>query len=191
MAAMERKPRAGRKTDIAEAILRITGREGVHSLTMERLGRELGVTARGAVPALPLAGGDARPGRRARGRAAGGDDPGSGAAAPRAACASSSSRARGWRPSTSVLFSSSTPSSSARRCRPGGRAQCGRSCCARGLSSRRRSARRRRRATSAATSRPRIWPSPSSGPSSRGRCSPPSTATGRAHPLPTRCGPIS
>ena len=42
---MKRRPESGRKTEIADAILRIAGREGVGALTMERLGRELGITS--------------------------------------------------------------------------------------------------------------------------------------------------
>jgi AcrR family transcriptional regulator len=39
------KPGGARQTDIADAILRIVGREGIAVLTMERLGREVGVTS--------------------------------------------------------------------------------------------------------------------------------------------------
>ncbi len=39
------KPGPGRRTEIADAILRIAGREGIGALTMERLGREVGVTS--------------------------------------------------------------------------------------------------------------------------------------------------
>ncbi len=42
---MGRRPAGSRKGEIAEAILRIAGREGVAALTMERLGRELGITS--------------------------------------------------------------------------------------------------------------------------------------------------
>jgi AcrR family transcriptional regulator len=42
---MEHRPRSGRQTDIADAILRVAGREGIGALTMERLGREVGVTS--------------------------------------------------------------------------------------------------------------------------------------------------
>lgn len=42
---MKRRARGGRQTDIADAILRVAGREGIGALTMERLGRELGVTS--------------------------------------------------------------------------------------------------------------------------------------------------
>lgn len=42
---MERRSRSGRQTDIADAILRVAGRQGIGALTMERLGRELGVTS--------------------------------------------------------------------------------------------------------------------------------------------------
>lgn len=42
---MKRKPSSGRQTDIADAILRVAGREGIGALTMERLGREVGVTS--------------------------------------------------------------------------------------------------------------------------------------------------
>jgi AcrR family transcriptional regulator len=42
---MTRKPNGSRQSDIADAILRIAGREGIRALTMERLGRELGVTS--------------------------------------------------------------------------------------------------------------------------------------------------
>src|SRR5512134_1035407 len=42
---MPRKPDGGRKSDIADAILKIAGREGIGALTMERLARELGVTS--------------------------------------------------------------------------------------------------------------------------------------------------
>jgi AcrR family transcriptional regulator len=40
-----RKQDGSRKSDIADAILKIAGREGVGALTMERLARELGVTS--------------------------------------------------------------------------------------------------------------------------------------------------
>jgi len=40
-----RKQEGGRKSDIADAILKIAGREGIGALTMERLARELGVTS--------------------------------------------------------------------------------------------------------------------------------------------------
>jgi len=40
-----RKPDGRRQSDIADAILRVAGREGIGALTMERLGRELGVTS--------------------------------------------------------------------------------------------------------------------------------------------------
>lgn len=42
---MPRRPDTSRKSEIAEAILRIAGREGIGALTMERLARELGVTS--------------------------------------------------------------------------------------------------------------------------------------------------
>jgi len=42
---MSRKPGRERQTDIADAILAVVGREGIGALTMERLGRELGVTS--------------------------------------------------------------------------------------------------------------------------------------------------
>lgn len=42
---VKRKPGSGRRTDIADAILRVAGREGIGALTMERLGREVGVTS--------------------------------------------------------------------------------------------------------------------------------------------------
>ena len=42
---MRRKQDGGRKADIADAILKIAGREGIGALTMERLARELGVTS--------------------------------------------------------------------------------------------------------------------------------------------------
>jgi TetR/AcrR family transcriptional regulator len=42
---MRRGTGGGRRQEIAEAILRIAGREGVSALTMERLGRELGITS--------------------------------------------------------------------------------------------------------------------------------------------------
>lgn len=42
---MPRKPDGGRKSDIADAILTIAGREGIGALTMERLARELGLTS--------------------------------------------------------------------------------------------------------------------------------------------------
>ncbi|MGE0453241.1 MAG: TetR/AcrR family transcriptional regulator [Vicinamibacteria bacterium] len=42
---MGRAAGGGRRQEIAEAILRIAGREGVSALTMERLGRELGITS--------------------------------------------------------------------------------------------------------------------------------------------------
>jgi TetR/AcrR family transcriptional regulator, fatty acid metabolism regulator protein len=42
---MKTRRAGGRRTDIADAILRIAGREGIGALTMERLGREVGVTS--------------------------------------------------------------------------------------------------------------------------------------------------
>jgi AcrR family transcriptional regulator len=42
---MPRKQDGSRKSDIADAILKIAGREGIGALTMERLARELGVTS--------------------------------------------------------------------------------------------------------------------------------------------------
>lgn len=42
---MKRRPTADRQLDIADAILRVAGREGIGALTMERLGREVGVTS--------------------------------------------------------------------------------------------------------------------------------------------------
>ncbi len=42
---MPRKQEGNRKSDIADAILKIAGREGIGALTMERLARELGVTS--------------------------------------------------------------------------------------------------------------------------------------------------
>lgn len=45
MQDMKRKRSSGRQTDIADAILRVAGREGIDALTMERLGREVGVTS--------------------------------------------------------------------------------------------------------------------------------------------------
>jgi AcrR family transcriptional regulator len=42
---MPRSSVTSRKSDIADAILRIAGREGIGALTMERLARELGVTS--------------------------------------------------------------------------------------------------------------------------------------------------
>jgi AcrR family transcriptional regulator len=42
---VERESDGGRKTDIADAILQVVGREGIGALTMERLGREVGVTS--------------------------------------------------------------------------------------------------------------------------------------------------
>jgi len=42
---MKRRRRSGRRTDIADAILRVAGREGIGALTMERLGQEVGVTS--------------------------------------------------------------------------------------------------------------------------------------------------
>src|SRR5512134_2853232 len=42
---MPRKPNGSRKSDIAEAILEVAGREGIGALTMDRLARELGVTS--------------------------------------------------------------------------------------------------------------------------------------------------
>lgn len=42
---MPRRPDSGRKSEIADAILRIAGREGIAALTMERLARELGLTS--------------------------------------------------------------------------------------------------------------------------------------------------
>ena len=42
---MQGKPTSDRQTDIADAILRVAGREGIGALTMERLGREVGVTS--------------------------------------------------------------------------------------------------------------------------------------------------
>jgi len=42
---MPRKPNGSRKSDIAGAILKVAGREGIGALTMDRLARELGVTS--------------------------------------------------------------------------------------------------------------------------------------------------
>lgn len=42
---MTRKSNSSRKSDIADAILKVAGREGIGALTMERLARELGVTS--------------------------------------------------------------------------------------------------------------------------------------------------
>ena len=42
---MRRKQNGSRKSDIADAILKIAGREGIGALTMERLARELGLTS--------------------------------------------------------------------------------------------------------------------------------------------------
>jgi AcrR family transcriptional regulator len=42
---MGRRPTGDRQADIADAILRVAGREGIGALTMERLGREVGVTS--------------------------------------------------------------------------------------------------------------------------------------------------
>lgn len=42
---MKRRPTGDRQSDIADAILRVAGREGIGALTMERLGREVGVTS--------------------------------------------------------------------------------------------------------------------------------------------------
>ena len=42
---MGRKQDGSRQSEIADAILRVAGREGIGALTMERLGRELGVTS--------------------------------------------------------------------------------------------------------------------------------------------------
>jgi AcrR family transcriptional regulator len=42
---MRRRLAGDRQTDIADAILRVAGREGIGALTMERLGREVGVTS--------------------------------------------------------------------------------------------------------------------------------------------------
>jgi len=42
---MPRKRDGGRKSDIADAILKIASREGIGAFTMERLARELGVTS--------------------------------------------------------------------------------------------------------------------------------------------------
>jgi hypothetical protein len=42
---MGRTPDGRRQKDIADAILRVAGREGIGALTMQRLGRELGVTS--------------------------------------------------------------------------------------------------------------------------------------------------
>ncbi len=41
----QQKPSIGRRTEIADAILKIAGQEGIGALTMERLGREVGVTS--------------------------------------------------------------------------------------------------------------------------------------------------
>ena len=43
--SVKRKADGSRRTDIADAILRVAGREGIGALTMERVGREVGVTS--------------------------------------------------------------------------------------------------------------------------------------------------
>ena len=42
---VKRRPTGDRQADIADAVLRVAGREGIGALTMERLGREVGVTS--------------------------------------------------------------------------------------------------------------------------------------------------